>query len=393
MLAMETKPGEPATYTFPSKADLLQLCRTEGPCLSIVLGPHRAGTGTRASGALLTAMLPQIEAALRERGMHPQDAAKMTSPLGAMANESLFLMSHRDAICIYRAPRELHCFSVRAVVETGWHVEERFVVSPVLAHLDYRQSFLLLALAGKHIRLLRCEGGEVTALPIPEGVPESVAEFMGEVQGEEHTKNHAPGVRFGNSDGQEKSGHFRRDFMKAIDRGLQPLLRAQGLPLVLAGVEEETAAYKAVSDYVELLPEPVRTSPDGGATDAELARAGGRIMRRWSNAAEQQALAEYQHAVPGRRCGEYAAILNAAVQGKVQHLFVERGGRMAGDPRRLAGLAAGPGYVYRADDLVNAATVEVLRHKGMVWLLEPEQMPVASVMAAVLRYAGDTTGQ
>jgi hypothetical protein len=29
----------------------------------------------------------------------------------------------------------------------------------------------------------------------------------------------------------------------------------------------------------------------------------------------------------------------------------------------------------------------------MVWLLEPEQMPVASVIAAVLRYAGDKTGQ
>lgn len=66
---------------------------------------------------------------------------------------------------------------------------------------------------------------------------------------------------------------------------------------------------------------------------------------------------------------------------------------MAGDARRMAGLAGAPGYVYRADDLVNAAAVEVLLHKGMVWLLEPEQMPVASVMAAVLRYAGDTTGQ
>jgi hypothetical protein len=393
MLATETKPDEPATVVFPSKGDLLTLCRAEGPCVSILLSPHVAGTGTRSSGALMMAMLPQVEAALQERGMHAQDAAKMMKPLSAMVTETLLQASHRDGFCIYRSPRELHCFSVRAVVEPGWHVEERFIVSPVLAHLDYRQSFLLLALADKHIRLLRCEGGEATVLPIPDGVPESAAEFSGEATGVDHAKNHAPGVRFGSSDGQEKSGHFRRDFMKAIDRGLQPLLRAQRLPLVLAGVEEETAAYLAVSDFVELLPEPVQTSPDGGATNAELAEAGARIMKRWSSAAEQQALAEFQHAAPGRRRGDYSGILQAATQGRIQHLFVERGGRMTGDARRMAGLAAGPGYVYRADDLVNAAAVEVLLHKGMVWLLEPEQMPVASVMAAVLRYAGDTTGQ
>jgi hypothetical protein len=49
--------------------------------------------------------------------------------------------------------------------------------------------------------------------------------------------------------------------------------------------------------------------------------------------------------------------------------------------------------VYRSDDLINAAAVDVLLHKGMVWLTEPEQMPVAVVMAAVLRYAGDKTGK
>jgi hypothetical protein len=199
-------------------------------------------------------------------------------------------------------------------------------------------------------------------------------------------------VQFGSSSGREKSGHFRRDFMKAIDRGLQPLLRAYGLPLVLAGVEEETAAYAAVSEYGELLAEPVRMSPDGGATYTELAAAAESVLSRWSNAAEREALAAYQHAGPGRRVTEYGALLRAARAGKIHHLFVERGARMAGDCRRMAGEAA-EGYVYRTDDLMNAAAVEVLLHKGMVWLLEPEQMPVASVIAAVLRYAGDKTGQ
>ena len=325
--------------------------------------------------------------------MHPQDVAKLIEPLTALSTEETLGAGHADGYCIYRSPRSLFCFAVRAAVETEWHAEERFAVRPVLAHLDYRQAYLLLALAEKRIRLLRCEGADVSTVPIPEGVPESVAEFMHDEHPGNHGKNHFAGVRFGSEVAREKSGHFRRDFMKAIDRGLQPLLRAQGLPLVLAGVEEETVAFAAVSNYPELLPEPVQMSPDGGATDIELAKAGKQVMKQWSNAAEKQAVAEFAQAGQGRHCTEYGQILKAANAGQVQHLFVERGARMNGDARHLMGVGAAEGYVYRSDDLINAAAVDVLLHKGMVWLTEPEQMPVAVVMAAVLRYAGDKTGQ
>jgi hypothetical protein len=376
MLATQTKRQQGAEFLFPTTADLMALCRAEGPCLSILLAPHRAGSGTRSSATELLGMLPKIATAMEKSGIHPGDAAAMREALEKLAAEPSLQDSHSGALCLYCTSHDLACFSARAVVETGWHLEERFVVGPILAHLDYRQSFALLALAGKHIRLLRSDGGRPTKLSIPEGVPESVAEFMHEDRDTAHGKNHAFGVRFGSENGREKSGHFRQDFMKAIDRGLRPVLRELGLPLVLAGVDEETAAFTAVSDYPHLLPEPVQTSPDGGITDPELAQAGVQILKRWSNAAEKQALAEYQHAGPGRHCLEGNAIISEAGAGKVQHLFVARGAVVSG-----------------RDDAVNAAMVAVLLHKGLVWLLEPEQVPEAVVMAAVLRYAGDKTGE
>ncbi len=385
MLAAMKKETGRVHFPYPAMGDLLTLCRTEGPCVSILLSPYRAGAGSRPSGTELLAMLPRIEKGLRECGVHPQDVTSMLAPLEAMADAPLLTDGHRDAIGIFRSPRELDCFSIRAVVEPGWHVEEHFVVTPVLAHLDYRQSFLLLALAGKHIRLLRYDCGDIETLPIPAGVPESAAEFAHESGAEDHGKNHAHGVRFGSDAGRTQGGHFRRDFMRAIDRGLQPLFRSYGLPLILAGVEEETAAFAALSDYPELLPEPVQMSPDGGATDAELVHAGARIMKRWCNAAEKQALAEFRHAGRGRRQLDPPEILKAAKAGHVQHLFVTPGAE-------VRARWTGGGYVYARADVMNEAAVHVLLHKGMVWLVEPEQMPEEGAMAAVLRYAGDRTG-
>jgi hypothetical protein len=107
-----------------------------------------------------------------------------------------------------------------------------------------------------------------------------------------------------------------------------------------------------------------------------LVQAGVQILKRWSNAAEKQALAEYRHAGSARHCLEGNAIVREAQTGKVQHLFVARGATVSS-----------------RDDAVNSAIVAVLLHKGLVWLLEPEQVPEGVVMAAVLRYAGDKTGE
>jgi len=385
--------AEKATvFAFPTAADLQMLSRTEGPCVTLCLGPHLAGTGSRPSGAVLKTLLLDVKQALHDCGLHPQDADSLLEPLEAMTVDAAMQLSHEHALCLFRSPREIHCFFVRAVVEPGWHVEERFFVQPVLAHLDYRSTFFLLALAAKHVRLLRCEGGAMSAVPFPDGVPESETDFTGDDHGEEHTKNHASGIKFGSSEGREKSVHFLADFMKAIDRGLLPIYREQRLPLVLAGVDEETAAYISVSGYASLVPEGVKLSPDGGVTSSELAHAAAEILKRWRSPAEKQALTDFTAMGLGRRSTDSAAILLAAAAGKVQHLLVQRGARVPGHAQRILGLGAGEGYVYRKADLVNAATVEVLKHKGIVWLLETEQMPEPFPMAAVMRYADGKAG-
>ncbi len=385
-------PEKAAAFAFPTATDLQMLSRAEGPCVTICLGPHVGGTGSQPSGPTLKAMLPAVKQALHDSGVHPQDAASLLEPLEAMTKDASMQLSHENALCLFCSPREFHCFYVRAAVEPGWHVEDRFTVQPILAHLDYRTTFLLLALAAKHVRLLHCEGGAISVLPFPAGVPESEAEFVGDSAREEHTKNHASGIRFGSSEGREKGPHFLGDFMKAIDRGLQPIYREQGLPVVLAGVEEETAAYLTVSGYASVVPEAVKLSPDAGATAAELVHAAEGILKRWKSPAENQALKEFAALGLARTSTDSEAILQAAAAGKVQYLLVRRGASVLGHAQRILGLAAGEGYVYRNADLVNAATVEVLKHKGIVWLLEAQQMPEPVPMAAVMRYADGKAG-
>lgn len=371
MLVTDIKTNETAPFSFPREADLQTLCRTEGPCASVFLGPHAAGSGSRASGDILRGMLPQMTETLARQGM----PAAMMDALQELCDLPAMNAGHRDSFCLFRSPDSLYCFSIRGMVEPAWHIEERFVVTPVLAHLDSPKVFLLLALAEKHIRLLHCHDGEVETLPIPYGVPESAMEFSRNDRGSDRGENHAYGVRFGSYDPREKEkgGQFRREFMKEIDKGLQPVYRQYGLPLVLAGVDSETSAYAAISGYGDLVEETVQMSPDGGATSVELAKSGGEVVERWNSPARKQALGELAKAGKTRRSVKESEILAAARAGKVHHLFLPRGKNVV--------------------DGVNAAAVEVLRHRGVVWLIEPEQMPDDGALAAVYRYAGGKHGR
>lgn len=363
MLVTDIKATETANFVHPQKADLTAICRAKGNCVSIFLGPHVAGSGSRPSADILREFLPRIDVALR-------------AELLALSASPEMLAGHAESFCIYVSPENFHCFSISGVLEPGCHVEERFVVTPVLAHFDSQQDFLLLAVAEKHIRLLHCKGGKVETLPIPDGVPESVAEFSGRDYGTDRVEDHAFGVRFGTKDPREKEkgGEFRRRFMKAIDKGLQPLYRQFGLPLLLAGVDEETSAYAAISKYSNLIEERVQLSPDDGVTPAELCQVGARLVQRWTSPEKKQALAEYEKAGLLRRSTDPKEILAAAKSGKVHHLFLSDRGDLMGAN--------------------NAVASEVLRHRGLVWLVEPEQMPDEGAIAAVYRYAsGGGTGR
>jgi hypothetical protein len=380
MMVSQSSIQEPGSFPFPAAADISGLCQAEGPCISIFLGPQRRETALKTS-------IREIRAALAECGVHEQDAAAMLEPLEALQDESLASAGNANTLCIYRSPQEMHTFSARADIESGWHVDEHFIVNPLLVHLDYRKNFLMLALAAKHIRLMHCENGEISPLPIPDGVPESKTEFLGAPEDGESGKNHAPTTKFGASEARAHRPQFLGDFMKAIDRGLQPVYREYNLPLVLVGVDEETAAYATISEYPELVTETVKMSPDGGITAPDLAKAGAEVMARWIRPAEKQALADFEKAGLALRSTDSAAILQAASKGQINHLFVQCGVKLEGNARRLAGAAPAEGYVYRNDDLVNVAAVETLLHKGHVWPLSPDQMPESVAMAAVMRYA------
>jgi hypothetical protein len=56
-------------------------------------------------------------------------------------------------------------------------------------------------------------------------------------------------IRFGTGSGRETQHSYLAEFYKKVDHGIHELLNTHGSPLLLAGVDEDTALYRAGNTY------------------------------------------------------------------------------------------------------------------------------------------------
>lgn len=376
----------------PSWGDLRELAELAGPCVTLYLAGHKAGSGSRPMRVRLHALLTKAGEILEQRDVALTDRERLLEPLHAMAADTEMAAGHADGLAVFRSSRALRAFWLPWPVEDEVVVEARPCLRPLVPFLHPRRHFLLLALARQNTRLFECGPGFTRAMPLPAEMPTSIEAFEG-FDGPENSLNASPsgrstgdakGVQFGTSSFRDKQHHYLHDFCRALDVHLKPVLAERGWPLVLAGAPAELGAYRAVNQWPGLVDEAVETSPDGGWTDAELGQHARDVIARWQTASERQAMHQFDRAGQEKRAQEMEAILAAASTGRVQHLFLTSQAPQPGDVDRITNRTLLSGdFVGRGDDLVNAALVETLRHGGEVWSIAP---PDGAADCALLRF-------
>src|SRR5690606_18507793 len=78
-----------------------------------------------------------------------------------------------------------------------------------------------------------------------------------------------------------------------------------------------------------------------------------------------------------------AAVVKAAAESRVGHLFLAEGARLKGnwDKNEMRVTKEGEG-----EDLLNIALLQTLAHGGEAWVIAPEHVPGGGPVAALLRF-------
>ena len=376
------------------KEVFLDLIVTRGPCITIVLPPYRPGELGHPAAALLKSHIQEAAKKLASRRIAQPAIEGLLEPLRDLANrEESFAGVGRTRILL-RSHGVFHQFELPVNPEhaTQCAVGDCFYVRPMLASLALPPRIYLLEVTKKSVALLACGLTDVTRVELPKGTPKTIEDALEFDQPDHDLMNRSSagpstggmqGVQFGTRSDREKQHAHLRDFYRAIDRGIGELLRGGDAPLILAGVEEDVALYRAVNTYPHVLEQGIPGSLGPAISHPQVVRQSHEIVLFDLERRAALELAESKERLaPARFSSDLNAILRAAVAGRVSDLYLDENAERIGT---FDGKAYGGTTNWHDEDLLNVAAVETLLHGGAVYSLASHQMAGASA-AASFRY-------
>jgi hypothetical protein len=370
----------------------LLLATSDGPCVSLFLSTHRAGPEIRQDPIRLKNLMSEAQQQLRAQGLGVAEAAAFLAPVRGLLEDHLFWRYQKDGLAVFVAPGQFRYYRVPLSISELAVVTHRFHTKPLLSLLAGDGVFYILALSQNEIRLLQATRHEVAAVEL-DNIPTSLAAALQsdvlDKQLQSHTSSPSGSGQtaiFHGAGGDDSKDRILRYF-RQINEGVLELLKGEQAPLVLAGVDYLLPIYREANSYPYLEGEGIIGNPES-LSAADLHRKGWAIVQAHFEREQQAGASRYRNlALKQQTSCDLEEIVNAAVQGRVDILFVAVGTQRWGtyDP------AASKVQIHSAmepgdEDLLDFVTIQTLLNRGRVFAVPPERVPDQAPLAAVFRY-------
>jgi hypothetical protein len=270
-------------------------------------------------------------------------------------------------------------------------VDTSFYVTPLLHFLADDQYFFINVVSKKGCRLYRADRTGIQPVPVVlpaekedvKSIPEKDESVFRTMEG-----GYQVGSFHGAGGGKPDDKTMTSVFFEAIDDIFwKEVLHDENVPMVLAGVEYVLPLYRNVSDYKFIWDEYLTGNREQQDIQ-ELHQDAMKIMQPYFDKKLRNALEEYgKRSATPTSSDVLKEIIPAAYYARISHLFVQKGEHVWGsfhvDDNRLE-LDHSPDE--GGEDLIDNAVEKTIINGGEVFLLDRDQMPADSKLAAIFRY-------
>ncbi|MFG0304954.1 MAG: hypothetical protein ACF8Q5_01930 [Phycisphaerales bacterium JB040] len=247
-------------------------------CLTVCLPTHRHAPETQQDPIRLKNLIAEAESRLDERGIDRRPLATALDGMEQLLSDTEFWKHQGDGLAVFASPDGLRVRRLPVRVEEFVLAGDRYGVRPLLPAVSDGARFYVLALSQKQVRLLECTRSaarEVDAHDIPDSLRDALGYDWEQKSLQFHTGAQPTGA--GGTDraavfhGHGRGGDEDRDeleqFLLRVESGLSDLLAGDDAPLVLAGVEHVTAAFRNLSDHPRTLDDAIDGNPEQASAD------------------------------------------------------------------------------------------------------------------------------
>lgn len=376
----------------------------EGPAVSLYLPTGRSSSEADADRLRFRAALDRARELLTAEQGEGGDEAALLEDLEPLTRDTGFWRYQADGLAIFVAAGFQRMYRVPTQLPELVVVAPTFHTRPLLEYLQAPDRYWVLGLSRKQVRLWEGSAAGVTPMDL-RALPDSLTDALGfeferdyefvhkkktgGSRGERGRGGHTP-VFHGHGAEHEETEAELKKFFRAVDEGLQELLKDEIGPVILAAVNEYHPIYHSVSGLDNLTEEGIQ----GSVTEWDEKR----VHEEAWPIARETALEKVDEALElwetsyGRGKGEadIANLGRLAVAGRLRLLLTERERRVWGTIDRNTGKLeilqdGGDDPGDQAVDLLDELAEMTILRGGRSLVLSAERMPTETGAAGVLR--------
>jgi len=375
-----------------------QLARFQSSCcISVYVPTHRAGVEVNEQQDRLgfKNALQQVRSMMHDKGYTQTEIEKITEPGYKLLRENDIWRNMANGLAVFMSNDYFRYIRLTITPKEEILINKSFYLRPLVPAIadTSHEYFYLLLISKRRAAFFRADAfymEEIVIEELPNGV-DDVVHFeekddqklfrMGD-SGTASANFH--GVGAGKPDEKENLALY----MKEVDRVLwQKVLGREQAPLLLAGIDYLIPIYKSASSY-QYIWDDALTGNFEHHSSLMLYQAAREKMQPFFEKNHKTALEAYYNKLATPLTSSMPeSVIPACYYGKVADLFVERDlhlwGKFDAQNNQLELHAT------RENDddcMIDKAVIQTILHGGQVHLLNKEEMPKGSTIAALMRY-------
>jgi hypothetical protein len=289
-------------------------------------------------------------------------------------------------LAIFADDKTERAVPLHAALPLSVSVGSTFALRPLLGVLAHSSRYRLLAVSENRVALFDGGAAGLAATPHP-GIPTSLIDALGALSNEKEHRVRGTGVggatavSYSHGTAKEERKLDRERFHAAVAAALAPVLKDDGIPLVVAGTDEHRSALRERLKLQAFLDEGVAGNVDA-LGPVELHERAWPLVEGWCAARAAACKGHYERARNrGKGLDLQDDVAAAAVAGRVRRLWLDAARHIGGRIDRKTGRSSeGTGD----DDVLDALAEIVLARGGEVIPVPAAALPSATGVAAEL---------
>jgi hypothetical protein len=379
-----------------SKELLAELAAYESICcVSIYMPTHRSGVEVNEQVDIISFKnaLQQLGTDLKEK-VDQTFLTKLLEPAYELLRDDKFWHSLSPGLAFFIADGFFKYIKLPVAPEEKVLINSAFFISPLVPIMSSKEYFYLLVLSKKQAKFYRVDNFGIQYIPVselPHGVDDVI--HFEEKEGQQLFRTGSSGAGGGaNFHGMGSGTPDEKEhisiYLEEVDETLwKAILAKENVPLVLAGVEYLIPLYKKVSHYNHIA-EKYLTGSLEHENEGELYRQARELMEPYFQEALHKAIEKYgNQSATALTSSILEDVIPAAFYSRVSILFAQKNEQIWGTFDEISNeLVLHDQQGEKDVSLMDKAVLKTILNGGDVFIVEKDQMPADSKLAALMRY-------